>query len=223
MSDGSVPYFRPGRTNDQRTRAGSVLPEGEGPQSGPPDLLAGVSDAVYRLDPLGRFTYLNPSAEALLERRAEDLLGREALGCFPTVRGSVVEDRFRSVLADSRPCQFTYFYELQNRWYELRIFPDPAGLVVFFRNVDARHRSEQKRDAEIRELNAVIEALPSATVLVDGDGRILIANRSWVADGELLRSSGIEPGGVGDDYLAAMSRGMRAGHHAAIAAGLQRL
>jgi diguanylate cyclase (GGDEF)-like protein/PAS domain S-box-containing protein len=223
MPRGSVPYLRPERTDDQRTRAGSVLPVGEGPRSGSPDLLAGVPDAVYRLDALGRFTYLNPSAEALLERRADDLLGRDALDCFPTLRGSVVEERFRDVLTEGRPRQFTYFYEPQNRWYELRIFPDPAGLVVFFRDVDARHRIEQQRDAELRELNAVIEALPSATVLVGSDGCILVANRSWVADGELLRSSGIEPGGVGDDYLAAMSRGMRAAHHAAIAAGLERL
>jgi diguanylate cyclase (GGDEF)-like protein len=69
----------------------------------------------------------------------------------------------------------------------------------------------------------VIEALPSTTVLVDGDGRILTANRAWVADGELLRSSGIQPGGVGEDYLAVMSRGLRPAHHAAIVAGLQRL
>jgi diguanylate cyclase (GGDEF)-like protein len=139
------------------------------------------------------------------------------------LRGSVVEERFRGVLSDGQPRQFAYFYEPQHRWYELRTFPDPAGLVVFFRDVDARHRSEQQRDAQIRELNAVIEALPSATVLVDGDGRILTANRAWVADGELLRSSGIQPGGVGEDYLAVMSRGLRPAHHAAIVAGLQRL
>jgi diguanylate cyclase (GGDEF)-like protein/PAS domain S-box-containing protein len=223
MPDGSAPYFRPARTDDQRRRAGSVQSGGDGPRAGSPDLLAGVPDAVYRLDPLGRFTYLNPSAEALLERRAEDLLGRQALDCFPTLRGSVVEERFRGVLSDGQPRQFAYFYEPQNRWYELRTFPDPAGLVVFFRDVDARHRSEQQRDAQIRELNAVIEALPSATVLVDGDGRILTANRAWVADGELLRSSGIQPGGVGEDYLAVMSRGLRPAHHAAIVAGLERL
>jgi diguanylate cyclase (GGDEF)-like protein/PAS domain S-box-containing protein len=200
-----------------------VQPDDDGSRSGHPDLLAGVPDAVYRLDRLGRFTYLNPSAETLLERRAEELLGRDAFDCFPTLRGSVVEERFREVLADGPPRQFDYFHQPQNRWYELRAFSDPAGLVVFFRDVDARHRSEQRRDAEILELNAVLEALPSATVLIGGDGRILIANRTWVADGQRLRSSGIQPGGVGDDYLAAMSRGLRPAHHAAIAAGLSRL
>ncbi|HVD27736.1 MAG TPA: EAL domain-containing protein, partial [Mycobacteriales bacterium] len=60
-------------------------------------------------------------------------------------------------------------------------------------------------------------------VLVDGDGQILTANRAWVSDGELLRSSGILPGGVGDDYLMSMSRGLRPADHAAIAAGIARL
>jgi diguanylate cyclase (GGDEF)-like protein/PAS domain S-box-containing protein len=200
-----------------------VQPDDDGHRPGHRDLLAGVPDAVYRLDPLGRFTYLNPAAETLLERRAEELLGRAALDCFPALRGSVVETRFRAVFADGQPRQFEFFYEPQSRWYELRAFPDPAGLVVFFRDVDARHRSDQQREAQLGELSAVLEALPSATVLVDEDGRILTANRAWVADGELLRSGGIRPGGVGDDYLEAMAGGMRPAHHAAIVAGLERL
>jgi diguanylate cyclase (GGDEF)-like protein/PAS domain S-box-containing protein len=215
--------FRHSGPEHQPTRAGSVQPDEDGPRSGHPDLLAGVPDAVYRLDPQGRFAYLNPSAERLLERRAEELLGRDALDCFPTLRGSVVEERFREVLTDGQSRQFEYFYEPQLRWYELRIFPDPAGLVVIFRDVDARRRSDQQRDAQLRELTGVLEALPSATVLVDGNGRILLANRAWVADGELLRSGGVQPGGVGDDYLETMARGMRPEHHAAILAGLERL
>ena len=54
------------------------------------DLLAGVPDAVFRLDDKGRFTYLNAAAEALLERRADELLGRLAPGCFPATRGSIL-------------------------------------------------------------------------------------------------------------------------------------
>ncbi|UOY00485.1 putative bifunctional diguanylate cyclase/phosphodiesterase [Blastococcus sp. PRF04-17] len=182
-----------------------------------------MPDAVYRLDPDGRFTYLNTAAEVLLERRAEALLGRPALACFPATKGSVLEDNLRAVLADRSPRQFEYHYEPQARWYEVRAFPDPGGIAVFFRDVDAHHRDDQARDAEIRQLNAVLEALPSATVLVDGNGRILTANRAWTANGELLRSNGIAPGGVGDDYLVAMSRGLRPADHAAIAVGLRAL
>ncbi|WP_324275220.1 PAS domain-containing protein [Blastococcus brunescens] len=166
-----------------------------------------MPDAVYRLDAQGRFTYLNAAAEALMRRRADELLGQVLVDHFPMIKGSVAQERVREVLADGRPRQFEYYYEPQERWYEVRAFPDPEGVAVFFRDVDARYRTEQQRDTELRQLTAVLAALPSATVLVDEDGRILITNRAWDADGELLRSTGIRPGVVRDSYLDAIGRG----------------
>ena len=188
-----------------------------------PDPLAAVPDAVYRLDPLGRFTYLNSAAEALLERRAGDLIGRDALACFPDVRGSVVEKQYRATLRDGQPREFEYFYEPQHRWYEVRVFGGPSGLAVFFRDVDQRHRDDEQRDAEFRQLAAVLEALPAATVLVGGDGRIVSVNRAWMSQGDLLERDGPQPGGVGEDYLKAMAVGLRPEDHAALADGLRRL
>ena len=121
------------------------------------------------------------------------------------------------------PGQFTYFYEPQHRWYEIRAFPDQAGLAVFFRDVDDHFRSDQARDAEVRELTDVLEALPSATVLVDDDGRILTANRSWEANGDVFRSEGHKPGSVGDHYLEAMRLGLDPADHAVIEAAMHRL
>ena len=186
-----------------------------------PDLFASLPDAVYRLDRRGRFAYLNSAAEKLLECRAEELLGRDARDCFPDSRGSVLEEGFVQVLTDGRPREFEYFYETQQRWYEVRAFRGPGGLSVFFRDVDAHRRNDLLRDDAMQQLTSVLESLPAATVLVGEDGRILSTNRAWVTDGELLRSSsGIRPGGVGDDYLQAMSRGLAPEHHAAIVAGL---
>src|SRR5687768_10728287 len=133
MSDGSVPELCPTWADDQRTRAGSVHLDDEGSRAGHPDLLDGVPDAVYRLDRDGRVTYVNAAAEALLERRAEELIGRHALASFPTSRGTAAETHVRDVLSDRQPRQFTYYYEAQDRWYEVRVFPHADGLAVFFR------------------------------------------------------------------------------------------
>jgi diguanylate cyclase (GGDEF)-like protein len=195
----------------------------DGSRTGASDPLAGVPDAVYRLDPDGRFRYLNSAAEALLERSADELLGRPALDCFPDARGSMMEEQFRSVLIDGRPRQFAYFYAPQTRWYELRAFPDQDGLAVFFRDVDDHLRSDQQRDAEVRRLTDVLEALPSATVLIDDAGRILTANRAWEANGEVFLQNGHKPGAVGDDYLEAMKVGLDPADHAVIDSAMRRL
>ncbi|TQN35349.1 diguanylate cyclase (GGDEF)-like protein [Blastococcus colisei] len=200
-----------------------MQPDGDGPRPSQPDVLAGVPDAVYRLDHEGRFTYLNAAAERLLERRAQKLLGHHAFHVFPASRGTIAETHFRDVLADRQPRQFEYYHEPQDRWYDVRAFPDPGGLAVFFRDIDARHRTDQQREAALHELTAVLAALPTATVLVGEDGRILVTNRAWEADADLLRSNDIDAGGVGDGYLDCMSRGLRPGDHAMIAAAFHRL
>ncbi|HET6395173.1 MAG TPA: PAS domain-containing protein, partial [Blastococcus sp.] len=186
-------------------------------------MLAGVPDAVYRLDPQGRFTYLNAAAEVLLQHRTDELLGRRLVDVFPGTKGSLADERIREVLTDGRSRQFEYFYEPRDLWFEIRAFPDPDGVAVLLRDVDTRYRTDLRRDTELRELTAVLEALPSATVLVGEDGRILIANRAWEANGEILRSAGIHPGGVGDSYLESMSRGLRSADHAGIVSGFIRL
>ena len=48
-----------------------------------------ITMPVSVLDREGRFTYLNSAAEVLLERRAEDLLGRLVGDCFPAARESM--------------------------------------------------------------------------------------------------------------------------------------
>jgi diguanylate cyclase (GGDEF)-like protein len=200
-----------------------VQPQDDGPLAGQPDVLAAVPDAIYRLDPEGRFTYLNAAAEVLLQHRAGDLLGHRLVDVFPATKGSLAQEQVREVLDDGQPRQFEYFYEPRDRWFEIRAFPDPDGVAVLLRDVDARYRTDLRRDTELRELTAVLEALPSATVLVGEDGRILVANRAWQANGEILRSVGIHPGGVGDNYLDSMSRGLRPTDHAGIVSGFIRL
>ena len=186
-------------------------------------MLDGVPDAVYRLDAEGRFTYLNAAAEGLFHRRGDELMGRRMIECFPMLEGTPAHDMLREALATSEPRQFDHYAAQRDCWFEVRAFPDADGIAVFFRDVDARLRAEQRRETALRELTAVLEALPSATVLVDEDGRILITNRAWEANSELLRSSGIDPGGMGDDYLDCLTRGLPPADQAAVATGLARL
>ncbi|MDK3255085.1 putative bifunctional diguanylate cyclase/phosphodiesterase [Blastococcus capsensis] len=181
-----------------------------------------MPDAVYRLDQHGRFAYLNASAERLLGHSADELLGRDARDAFPGLRGSLAEDQYHQVLEDGRPREFQFLYEPKGRWYEVRIFPDPAGAAVLFRDVDLRHRRDLERDAQVRQLTAVLEALPSPTVLVGRDGRILSTNGAWIRIGETLPDV-VLPGRAGEDYLMVMSRGLEPQVHAGLAAGLRAL
>ncbi|RBY92432.1 GGDEF domain-containing protein [Blastococcus sp. TBT05-19] len=184
--------------------------------------MGNVPDAVYRLDVRGRFAYLNAAAEQLLGKQAEELLGRSAVDAFPALRDSLAEDQYRQVLADGRPREFQFFYEPSSRWFEVRVFPDSGGAAVLFRDIDVRRRSDEERDAQVRQLTAVLEALPHPTVLVDSDGRILSTNRAWTSNAAALPNQ-VLPSRLGEDYLMVMSRGLDSATHAELVAGLERL
>ncbi|MGR6966757.1 putative bifunctional diguanylate cyclase/phosphodiesterase [Geodermatophilus sp. URMC 61] len=189
----------------------------------PADPFSSVTDAVYRIDRRWRFTYVNAAAERLLGRRADEMIGCYAFECFPETLGTVIEDEYRAVLLDGRARVFEYFYKPFGRWYEIRAFADTGGLTAFLRDVDDQRRAEQQRATEIQQLSAVLEALPPATVLLDGNGRILSANRRWGEAAEAVARAGLRAGGVGDDYLEVLSQRLAAADRQAITDGLAQL
>jgi PAS domain S-box-containing protein len=164
----------------------------------PADPFCSVTDAVYRIDHTWRFTYVNAAAGRLLGRRVDEMLGRYAFECFPDTLGTVIEDVYRAVLTDGRGREFHYFYPPLDRWFEIRAFADAGGLTAFLRDIDDQHRADQQRVAELRQLSAMLEALPPATVVLAGDGRIEMVNRAWTANGEALERRGDRAARVGE-------------------------
>ena len=187
------------------------------------DLLATVPDAVYHLDRDWQITYLNAAVEGLVRRRAEDLLGRDLFEVFPALRGSDLEEQLAAVLADGQPRSFEYHYEPVDRWFEVRAFADALGLSIFLRDVEEERRVRDAQAQEIRRLSSVLDALPSPTVLLERDGRIVTVNRMWAANAERAAAAGFRPSGVGDDYLQGMAPGLTEADLQRIAAGLDGL
>nr|WP_218860043.1 EAL domain-containing protein [Petropleomorpha daqingensis] len=182
-----------------------------------------IPDAVFQLDRQWRFTYVNPAGERLLAATADELLGHTIDDCRPDISGTLLADQLVTVVGDGQPRAFEYVHEASQRWYEIRANPGEFGVTVFVRDIDDRRRDDQLRRARTSQLTAILESLPAATVLVGEDGRILTANAAWIRNGELLREAGIEPGGVGDDYLDSMAKGVDPEDHAILAAGLEEL
>jgi diguanylate cyclase (GGDEF)-like protein len=199
------------------------LSDHAGAAAPPPHLLASVPDAVYHLDREWRFTWLNAAAAELLSSPADALLGRTVLECVPDLRGTEFEAELHGALVDGHPRVFEYLHAPRDRWFEVRASADATGLVVFVRDVDSRHRAQAAQAHALRQTTAVLDALPSPTVLLDRTGRIRTVNRSWLAQADAVRSGGYEVAEVGDDYLARISQGVSADDVARIAGGLAEL
>lgn len=117
------------------------------------ETLEAMTDAFLTIDPEWRFTYLNPQAELILERAREVLLETNVWEQFPESVGTEFETTIRRAMSEGVPVRFEAHYEPLDRTLEIRTYPIPDGLAVYFTDVtqerlrDAHHRQTQRLEA----------------------------------------------------------------------------
>ncbi|MGN6610626.1 MAG: SpoIIE family protein phosphatase, partial [Angustibacter sp.] len=109
-----------------------------------------MSTAFFFLDPAWRFTFVNAEAERVLGRPRDELLERSIWDEFPAAVGSEFETHYRHAADSGEPVAFDAFYpEPLEAWYEVRAWPSPDGLAVYFIDVTDRRAAEQNAQRAI--------------------------------------------------------------------------
>ncbi len=110
-------------------------------------VLERVTDGVVALDSEWRYTFVNPQAARMLNRRRpEDLIGRNIWEEYPEGIGQPFHLAYVEAMATQRHATLTEYYPPWDRWFENRIYPSPDGLTIFFTDVtDQRAQSERIR------------------------------------------------------------------------------
>lgn len=115
-------------------------------------LLESITDAFYALDRECRFTYMNQRALDHFGETRNALLGRVIWDVFPVTRGSLFQQEYERALREQCSVAFETVSLLSNRWIEVRAYPTPQGLTVYFRDVTDRKRAEEQlREADERK------------------------------------------------------------------------
>lgn len=116
-------------------------------------ILTSIRDAVYALDSEWRFTYLNRKAEVLLERKAEDLIGRNIWSEFPEAAETEIYEQYQRARNENVDVELQIYYPPLKRHFEVRAFPqDVDGLTVYFQDVSNWViQEEQLRQAQKME------------------------------------------------------------------------
>lgn len=115
-------------------------------------VLETMPGAFFLLDDEWRFAYVNTAAQKMLGVPRDDVLGGVLWELFPALSGSVFDEQYRAAAADGEPRAFEAYYPAPlDRWFEVRAWPGPDGLSVYFDDVSARHAAQDEARAA-REL-----------------------------------------------------------------------
>jgi serine phosphatase RsbU (regulator of sigma subunit)/PAS domain-containing protein len=133
-------------------------------------VLEAMKSAFFSLDREWRFTYVNAESERVLARTREELLGISIWTAFPGTVDSPFEDNYRAAMSTGEERVFESYYPPFDTWYEVRAWPGPDGLSVYFLDVTERRKAEARaqRSAERLAVIAEVAAAVSDAVGVAG-------------------------------------------------------
>ncbi|RBY88566.1 SpoIIE family protein phosphatase [Blastococcus sp. TF02A-26] len=116
-------------------------------------VLEAMPAGFYSLDRDWRFTYVNAAAERLLWHSRDELLGELLWDAFPAAVNSAFEEQYRTAVRTGRPATFDAYYPAPlDGWYEIRVWPSPEGLSVYFVEVTERREIQDRAERAAQRL-----------------------------------------------------------------------
>ncbi|MBE8965204.1 PAS domain S-box protein [Nostocales cyanobacterium LEGE 12452] len=156
------------------------------------NILESIAEAFFALDENWQFTYINPSAEILLDRTPGDLVGKNLWEEYPGLIGNKLAQVYLGTMREAYGGQshrlaasITAFYPDHNRWYEVRTYPAPNGITVYFRNVTEQIQAERQVEflTELsRRLGTVTDAVEINRIVTREVGTFLNGHRCYYLD-----------------------------------------
>jgi PAS domain S-box-containing protein len=135
-------------------------------------VLESMPAAFFSLGRDWTFTHVNARAERLLGRGRDQLLGGVLWELFPAALDSEFEVQYRGAMASGEQATFEAYYPPPlDSWYEVRAWPSPEGLSVYFLDITERRRSEEAARRDARRLALIARVSDTLSrALVDRRG-----------------------------------------------------
>lgn len=123
------------------------------------EVLSRVTEAVVVVDREWRIIYANPEAARINNKPTQEFVGKLHWDEWPGALGTVFEHELRHCMREQRPVQFRALYDHgpYHVWLDVRAYPSPNRLTLFYRDVTAEHEAEQALAAAQAHLREQVE------------------------------------------------------------------
>lgn len=156
-----------------------------------------VSDGLVVLDRAWRFVFVNPKGAELLQRQPDELVGRTVRDEFPRLADSELWDHGRAAVKSQEADTFEAWFGQDHGWFEVRMFPAPDALTVYFSDINDRRAAEERLNAFVSEQQRLLSRALQLQELAAALGEaVTVSQVARVIASECKRSLGARFGGV---------------------------
>ncbi len=146
------------------------------------EILESIADAFFSLDDDMVVNYFNPAAERMVDRKAAEVIGRRLFDAFPEARGSVFEENCAQCIRTKTALTFEagFAADLDENWYDVRVYPEKNGIAVFSQVITERKRAEAALRESQSHFRQLAESLPQPVWMCLPDGFCDYLSPQWV-------------------------------------------
>ncbi|HJR78034.1 MAG TPA: PAS domain S-box protein [Nitrospiraceae bacterium] len=149
-------------------------------------LVTRANDIIYRTDPMGRFTFVNPVAMRIMKYTEQELLGHRFVELIHPDHRDAAERFYGHQFVRRRPSTYYEFIALAKDGTEVWIGQNvqvlqEAGKVIGFqavaRDITERKRAEEARLESEERLRSIMQSTDNAIIVMDTEGLTIFWNR----------------------------------------------
>ena len=180
-------------------------------------LLEEIDEAFIAFDWDYRHVYLNEVAARMAGKPREEMIGYRPWDLWPDYEGSSAGIALRRAMELGRPSIIEHRSLATGNWQETRVYPTPAGVSMYVREINERKRTEQELVATRASLTATLAAITDGFYTLDRMWHVTYLNDKAAAvfpgGREALGADFWElfPADVGSSYEAGKRRAMERG------------
>ncbi|WLR50369.1 PAS domain S-box protein [Bacillus tianshenii] len=120
-------------------------------------IIESILDGFFAVDTDWNFIYVNHILEEIWGIRKEKLVGENIWELFPSIVGTIYEEKYRSSMKTKNPLRFKAYSEGLKKHYEICTFPFHDGLAVHIRDIHEQQVTLEKLQESEENIRQITE------------------------------------------------------------------
>lgn len=143
------------------------------------DILESITDGFYALNKNWEITYFNKTAEKVLGRKREDVIGKNLWDSFPRSREGKFYAAYEKAMTTRECVHFEEEYAPLGVWASVNVYPTKEGIAVYFMDVTEQRKIRQRIIHDEHNLRAIINNTTDLIWSIDRQNNIISANDAF--------------------------------------------
>lgn len=139
-------------------------------------ILESIGDAFFAVDNNWVVTYWNHSAESVLGKKKEDIVGKNLWDEFADAIDTDFYTKYHYAMETMETQSFEAFYETMNQWIEVTAYPSEDGLSVYFKDITQRKKANAEIAKSEEKRRLIMNGALDAIITIDTNGTITFWN-----------------------------------------------